>query len=160
MDSVNVLGWTKAATVLAQGLITGSAYYITMVEVPARMSLSMEAAVKSWKPCFNLAKNSQMFLSIFSMVGGCAIYYIEYGTTKQCALWPIASSMVFAIAPYTLIGMMPLNYELLDTEACIKKGDGWIKESLNKWAKLHSVCTVANIGAFGLMLYASFISGK
>ena len=65
----------------------------------------------------------QMFLSIFSMVGGCAIYYIEYGTTKQCALWPIASSMVFAIAPYTLIGMMPLNYELLDTEACIKKGE-------------------------------------
>ena len=63
-----------------------------------------------------------MFLSIFSMVGGCAIYYVEYGTAKQCALWPIASSMVASIVPYTLIGMMPLNYQLLETEKCIEKG--------------------------------------
>ena len=73
------------------------------------------------------------------MVGGFAIYYIEYGTTKQCALWPIASSMVFAIAPYTLTGMMPLNYQLLDTEACIKKGEVYstsiIKDAFKKWGR-------------------------
>ena len=83
----------------------------------------------------------QMFLSIFSMVGGFAIYYIEYGTTKQCALWPIASSMVFAIAPYTLIGMMPLNYQLLDTEACIKKGEVYstsiIKDAFKNGGGVH-----------------------
>ena len=75
MDSVNVLGWTKAATVLAQGLITGSAYYITMVEVPARMSLSMEAAVKSWKPCFNLAKNSQVGVSDIAFIDWLGFFY-------------------------------------------------------------------------------------
>jgi len=160
MGTINALECGKAVTILAQGLITGSAYYITMVEVPARMSLSMPSAIKSWRPCFDRAKNSQMFLSIFSMAGGFAIYYSEYGTEKQCALWPIASSMVTSIIPYTLFGMMPLNYQLLETEKCIEKGDGWIMDNLNKWANLHSVRTVINIGAFGIMLYAGLISGK
>ena len=60
MGTINALECGKAVTILAQGLITGSAYYITMVEVPARMSLSMPSAIKSWRPCFDRAKNSQV----------------------------------------------------------------------------------------------------
>lgn len=86
----------------------------------------------------------QMFLSIFSMAGGFAIYYSEYGTEKQCALWPIASSMVTSIIPYTLFGMMPLNYQLLETEKCIEKGMllNYLIEILLLFYILSNVCFV------------------
>ncbi|XP_065057920.1 uncharacterized protein LOC135685783 [Rhopilema esculentum] len=160
MDSLKLVDLAKLTTVLAQGLITGTAYYITMVEVPARLALDMPLAVKSWKPCFNGAKNSQIFWSTFSMLGGFIVYYLEYGTPKECILWPIASAMVVSIVPYTLIGMMPLNNQLVETQKCIEKGDRWIEGSLKKWGSLHAVRTVINLGAFGLMLYATFKSTK
>lgn len=64
----------------------------------------------------------QMILSTFSIVGGFLIYYLDLGTAKECIIWPAASAMIASIIPYTLIGMMPLNYQLLETEKCIEKG--------------------------------------
>lgn len=60
LSAADVSKWAKVITVLAQGLTSGSAYYITMVEAPARMENDMPTAVRIWKPLFNKAKNSQV----------------------------------------------------------------------------------------------------
>ena len=63
-----------------------------------------------------------MLVSSFSILGGLAIYYLDYGTPRSCIGWPLASCMIATVIPYTLIGMMPLNRQLLETEKCIEKG--------------------------------------
>ena len=59
-NSEDISRCLKVIVVVAEGLIAGSGYYISMVEVPARMQLDMKTAIRSWKPVFNQAKKSMV----------------------------------------------------------------------------------------------------
>eukprot|EP00794_Sanderia_malayensis_P000163 gene163-775_t len=160
MDAETASRCLKVVAVCSQGLTAGAALYITIVEVPARMSHDMTTAIRNWKPFFNRAKKTQGLVSIFGILAGPAIYMLDRGTPRECLAWPITSSIVFTVIPYTLLGMMPLNNELLETDKCIEKGDGWIKENLNKWACCHFLRTVINVGAFGVLAYTAVNCSK
>lgn len=95
------------ALVLAS-LFTGAAFYITLVEQPARLGLDDRALLAEWKPSYKRGFNLQGSLVAVTAVLG-TIAYIQTGHW----IWLTGALIIFANWPYTLIFLIPTNNRLL-----------------------------------------------
>ncbi len=133
--------------VLACGLFTGGALFIHFVEHPARMELGPVLGVPSFAAMYKRAAKMQPLLAFLSFLGGTAAWF-----AGAKAWWLVGGIIMGALFPYTIILMLPLNRELIDSG--LDKNSPRAAELLDHWGNLHKYRAFAALVAFVIFLLA------
>jgi hypothetical protein len=141
----------KFTATLAAAMFSGAALYINFVEQPARMTLDTKFAVAQWAPSYRRATWMQAPLALVSLVAGLGSWLLGGG-----AGWAIAALLIGAVVPFTFIGIMPTNRDLLTPGRDL--GTPETRALLERWAKLHAVRTVLSLAAATLYVYLALRS--
>lgn len=141
----------KVVATLSCGIFAGAALYATVVECPARMTHDSETAVKIWKPSFLKARSLMSKLVVISTGSSVAAFWCS--NQRRLNEWLLAGGLMFSLLPLTVLTMLPINNELMETEKCIDNGNVFIVDKLNAWSNRLAVKTVVSVGAFGFMIY-------
>jgi len=128
------------------GLFCGAAFYVNMVEHPARMSCGTELALREFAPSYRRATIMQATLAI----GG---FTLGLGAAWQLAEVAVAAGAVLlgASVPFTLIVIFPTNKQLLNPSLDAQSPKA--AKLLHRWNRLHAVRTVLSGAAFALLLW-------
>jgi Domain of unknown function (DUF1772) len=94
---------------LPAGLFAGAAAYVTFVEHPARVSCGVELAVIEFGPSYKRATVMQASLALVGTIAGIGRWGVGGGLG-----WLVASVMLGAVVPFTLVVILPTNNRLLD----------------------------------------------
>jgi hypothetical protein len=130
---------------LCAGLFAGAAVYITAVEHPARMSCGTELAVREFAPSYHRASIMQASLAIAgSLSGFSAVWMLEDGWSL------VASALLAAVVPFTLIVIRPTNQQLLDPGLDPRSERAAVL--LTRWGRLHAVRSALSSVAFVVFL--------
>ena len=125
----------------------GAAFYINVVEQPARMALDPGALLAQWKPSYRRGFAMQATLAVLSGALGLASAW-RMGDPR----WLPGALLMLANWPWTLFVIMPTNRRLLATPA--DAADGATRELIVKWSRLHAVRTALGLAACACYLYA------
>lgn len=125
---------------LAAALFAGAALYINVTEHPARMTLDTKFAASQWAPSYRRATWLQAPLALLSLVAGLCSWILGAGLG-----WAIAALLIGAVAPFTLIGIMPTNKSLLAPGRDLSTAE--TRSPLDRWARLHAVRTLVSLAA-------------
>src|ERR1700733_909374 len=96
---------------IAVALFTGAAFYVNIVEQPARLSLDDRALLIEWKPSYQRGAAMQAPLALL----GCLLGSIAWWQTSHPGFLIGAIAMI-APWPWTLIAIKPTNDALMGTE--------------------------------------------
>ena len=128
---------------LTAAIFAGAALYINLVEHPARMGLDTRAAVAEWAPSYRRATWMQAPLALLSLLAGLGSWWLGGGRA-----WAVAALLIGAVVPFTVLGIMPTNQQLLAPGRDLDSAE--TRRLLDRWINLHSVRTA-------LSLLATFI---
>src|SRR5713226_5191349 len=95
--------------VLACGLFTGAAVYISLVEHPARMECGVEIAATEFSPSYRRASIMQATFAAVGLVSSIAAWLA--GATFW---WVVAGALLGSVIPFTLILILPTNSKNYD----------------------------------------------
>ena len=132
--------------VLSCSLFAGAAIYINAAEHPARLECGTELAATVFGPSYHRAAAMQASLAIVATISG-----ITVALNGGSSLWVLGATLIFLVIPFTFIGIMPTNKQLLDPGR-----DRTAPETLNllrKWGKLHAVRSVLSSLAAVVYVY-------
>ena len=132
---------------LATGVFSGAAVYISVIDHPVRMSGDPAHALMEWRPSYRRATVMQASLAVI----GTALALIAWKNTAARA-WLHGAICLGAIIPYTLVIMMPINSRLADDH--LDPGGNEAKVLLDRWGKLHAFRSFLGLVAFAFMLTA------
>jgi hypothetical protein len=135
-----MLALAQFIAVLATALFAGAAIYINLVEHPARMGLSTEAAAAVWAPSYKRATVMQASLAMIGSLSGFTAWLVGAGP-----MWLVASLLILAVVPVTLLVIFPTNKKLL--EAGRDLGSHETRELLVKWGQLHAIRSALSAAA-------------
>jgi len=138
----------ECLAVLATGLFTGAAVYVSFVEHPARMACATEIALAEWRPSYRRATLMQAPLAILGFLFSGAASLAGSGL-----LWLVAGVALLAVVPFTLLVMWPTNRRL--ENASLEPSSAEARELLSRWARLHAVRAALGLAALMLMLFAA-----
>jgi Domain of unknown function (DUF1772) len=127
-------------------LFSGAAIYINVAEHPARMLEDARFALTQWAASYKRATLMQVPLALVGLATSVAAWL-----TGASAWWLIAGILIGSVVPFTLIGIMPTNHKLLESNR-----DGASAETralLARWSKLHAVRSVLSLLATVLLLW-------
>ncbi len=130
--------------VLACGLFTGAAVYISLVEHPARMECGIELATAEFPPSYRRASVMQAILAGLGLVSSLVAWLA--GATFW---WFVAGILLGAVIPFTLIVILPTNKQLLSPT--LDRRSARAGQLLARWGALHAVRSV--FGALSLLLF-------
>lgn len=133
--------------ILATGVFSGAAVYISVIEHPVRMSGDAAHALMEWRPTYRRATVMQASLAVI----GTALALIAWKHSAVRA-WLYGAICLGAVVPYTLLIMMPVNSQL--TGDHLTPGSDEAKALLDRWGKMHGVRSFLGLVAFALMLTA------
>jgi Domain of unknown function (DUF1772) len=143
--------WGILALVLAAAF-TGAAIYINVAEHPARLGLSVGSLLTQWKPSYARGFAMQASLAVLGgMLGALAWWKTRDG------LWLAGAVVLVSNWPYTLLGIMPTNRQLLATVP--ESADAATRALLERWGRLHAVRSGLGAIATVLFLIAAFRIG-
>lgn len=131
---------------LSATLFAGAAFYITLVEHPARLGLDDGPLLQQWQPSYLRALPLQGGLAVIGGVAGLLAGYL----TKDW-LWVTGAVVLLANWPFTLLVIMPVNKRLLALDP--HHADAESRAMLIQWGKLHAVRSV--LGAVAMLLFAA-----
>src|SRR5207247_4279980 len=94
--------------VLACGLFTGAAVYISLVEHPARMECGVEIAATEFPPRYRRASVMQATLAAVGLLSS-----IAASLAGATFWWAVAGVLLGSVIPFTLIVILPTNKQLL-----------------------------------------------
>ena len=135
---------------ICTGLFAGAALYISLVEHPARLSLTTGIALAEFRPSYRRAAVMQSSLAVLGAVSAIGAYFLGRG------IYPLVAGIVLALViPFTLVVVMPTNAKLLDETRT--SGTPETDVLLKKWGRLHNVRTIASMLA--LFILAADILG-
>jgi len=117
--------------------------YVSFVEHPARLRLDGAAAVAQWRPSYKRAAAMQIGLVIVGVISAIAAFMAGQGPGVLGG-----GALLAAMAPYTLIVIMPTNRRLLDTSRPV---DAATVALLHEWGRLHLVRTVGSLLAVAIL---------
>src|SRR5215813_15546203 len=118
--------------VVCAGLFSGAALYVTLVEHPARMACGPELAVREFAPSYKRATLLQLPLALVgSLAGGLAAW--RQANTRLL----VASILLMAVVPFTLVAILPTNNRLLDP--LLDPSSVKAIALLTRWGRLHAV---------------------
>ena len=96
---------------IAVALFTGAAFYVNVVEQPARLMLDDRALLTEWKPSYKRGAAMQAPLALV----GFLLAIIAWWQTSAAGFL-IGGVAIVAAWPWTLIGIKPTNDTLLATD--------------------------------------------
>ncbi|SRR6266567_4117980 len=132
--------------VLACGLFTGAAVYVSLVEHPARMECGVEVAAAEFPPSYRRGSVMQAILAAVGLLSSIAAWLA--GATFW---WPIAGILLGSVIPFTLIVILPTNKQLLNP--ALDRRSAETERLLARWAALHAVRSLLSALALLLFLY-------
>jgi hypothetical protein len=136
---------------LVSACFTGAAFYINLVEQPARLKLDDRAQVLEWKTAYKRSYAVQAPLAVLGFAFGMLAWY----QTKQL---PFLLGAVLMIAnwPWTLIVIKPVNDVLMATPA--DNAGAATRALIMKWNALHLVRSL--LGGAAAMSFLYGLSAK
>jgi hypothetical protein len=135
---------------LCAALFAGAALSITLAEHPARMGLEIRIAALQWAPSYTRATWMQVPLALLSLLSGVVAWRMGAGLG-----WLVAAVLIGAVVPFTVIGIMPTNHQLLAPGRDL--GSAETHTLLERWGHLHAVRTTLSVLA--TMLYIWWLLG-
>jgi uncharacterized membrane protein len=155
----SILDHLDTVAVIAAGFFTGTALYITIVEVPALRAFGLDEQWRFFPYMYERAAVSQAAFTATAGVAGIVHGTRIIGSTFHRNLWIAAGLTFIAMGPYTLICMLPTNKAIINDNKSVKFGKesqinvATRKELLDKWALFHVVRTVSSVASFGAMVF-------
>jgi hypothetical protein len=133
---------------IVAALFTGAAFYINMVEQPARLMLDDRALLAEWKLAYKrgFAMQAPSALIGFGLGAVAAFFHSEWR-------WFAGALVLVANWPFTLLVIMPTNNRLMVIEP--HDAGPRSRELIKQWGRLHSVRTGLGVTATALFLWAS-----
>lgn len=135
--------------VLCCTLFAGAAIYINLVEHPARMGCDTKTAATVWAPSYERATVMQAPLAALSFLAGVGAWLFAGGI-----LWLIGALLIGLVIPFTFIGVMPTNHQLLAPGRDLSSIE--TRSLLVKWGRLHAVRSVLSLLASIVYLVSLF----
>jgi hypothetical protein len=117
---------------LAAGLFAGAAIYINLAEHPARLSLSTEIAVATWRPSYKRATLVQVPLAVMSSLAAVLAWLLGGGSG-----WLIGGICIIFVVPFTLLVIKPTNNKLLAADLDFEAPE--TRLLLKRWGRLHAI---------------------
>lgn len=133
---------------IVAAVFAGAAFYINVVEQPARLGLDDRALVTQWKIAYTRGFVMQASLAIIGFLLGLLAWW-----QTDNWLWLFGAAVIIANWPYTLFGIMPTNQKLMTTEPASAGRES--RTLIKKWAALHAVRTALGFAAALIFLWAS-----
>ena len=130
--------------VLAAGLFSGAATYITFVEHPARLACGPAIALAQWRPSYQRATVMQASLALLGLGSAVAAYLAGRGAAVL-----VGGMVLGAVVPFTLLVIRPTNRRLEAPGLVADTPE--IERLLRQWGTLHAVRTAAALVAFGIL---------
>ncbi len=131
----------QMAATLACGIFTGAAVYINFVEHPARMKCGTPLAVTEFGPSYHRAAVMQASLAGIGSITAIAAWWMG-----SSSWWLVGGIFLFAVIPFTLIIIMPINTKLLGPD--LNKDSEDALRLLTTWNRLHAVRSLLSFVAF------------
>ena len=135
--------------VLCCTLFAGAAIYISLVEHPARMGCDTKTAATVWAPSYKRATVMQAPLAAVSFLAGVGAWLFGGGI-----LWLIGVVLIGLVIPFTFIGVMRTNHQLLAPGRDLSSTE--TRSLLEKWGRLHAVRSVLSFLASIVYLVSLF----
>lgn len=135
------------ALVLAAAF-TGAAFYINFAEHPARMKLPIEHALAQWAPAYKAGFTMQSSLAATGALLAFAAAYRSGDWT-----WAFGGAVLLANWPYTMLVILPLNTQLLETAP--ETANDETRAMLARWDRLHAVRTTLGLAAVAVLFSAA-----
>lgn len=156
MGPLDAEALAKIAATGFAGIFAGAATYISAVQHPAVVDTDdLAVQVPFFYHMYPKAASMQAPTAILSGASAIAVHYLQKEKPIEMPLvWLVSGCLMVAIVPYTVVTMIPLNNQLMDSKQCLAEGKVWMNKSLKRWAKLHNVRTAVSIAAFTGMLVA------
>jgi len=132
---------------VAAAAFTGAAFYVNVVEQPARLSLDDRALLGEWKPSYQRGFAMQASLALVSGALGLAALWAS-GDWR----WLAGAMLILINWPYTLSVIRPTNDKLNAIAA--DKADAASRALIEKWGWLHAARTALGIAATAAYLWA------
>jgi hypothetical protein len=130
-------------------LFAGAAIYINLVEHPARMGCDTKTAATVWAPSYKRATVMQAPLAVISFLAGVVAWLLGGGV-----LWLIGAVLIGLVIPFTFVGVMPTNHQLLAPGRDLSSVE--TRSLLEKWGRLHAVRSVLSFLASIVYLVSIF----
>jgi hypothetical protein len=141
----------ELVALLACGLFTGAAWYISLVEHPARMECGVELAATQFSPSYRRARVMQASLAVVCLLSSVAAWLA--GATFW---WAVAGVLLGSVIPFTLIVILPANKQLLSPT--LDNRSAQTAQLLARWGTLHNVRSVLSGMALLLFVYLSIFT--
>jgi len=148
-----ILDHSNILSTISGGIFTGAAAYISFSEVPALNDSGPNEFWRFFPHMYKRAAIMQASLTVISGVSG-VVYSLRIAESSPflSKVWLGAATTFIAIAPYTILFMMPTNNRIIESNKTLEK-ESEKEELLNKWYKLHLVRTVSSLLGFSAMVY-------
>jgi Domain of unknown function (DUF1772) len=134
----------ELVALVCTALFAGACAYVSFVEQPARMACGPAVALAQWRPSFKRAAAMQAGLAAVGLLSAVAAYTLGRGLPVL-----VGGLLLGAMAPYTLVVIMPTNRQLLDGARGPETAG--TMELLHRWGQLHAVRTAASLVALGVL---------
>ena len=125
----------------------GAAFYVNFAEQPARLSLDDRSLLAEWKPSYKRGFAMQAPLAIVGFLLGILAWW-----QTGAWLWLVGAVVLVTNWPYTLLGIMPTNNQLMTLDPADAGPDS--RRLIEKWAKLHAVRTALGFAATVIFAWA------
>jgi hypothetical protein len=130
---------------LCAGFFAGAAVYLTFVEHPARLECGPALALREFRPSYRRAAVMQVGLAAVGFLAGVG----AWAQGGRGATWLLASVLLGAVMPFTVLVILPTNTRLLDPTLAPESPEA--ARLLARWGRLHAVRSVASAVAFVLL---------
>src|SRR6266568_4559556 len=120
---------------LACGLFTGAALYVSLVEHPARMECGVELATAQFPPSYRRGTIMQVTLAAVCLLSSIAAWLA--GATFW---WVVAGVLQVLVIPFTLMVILPTNKQLLNP--ALDRRSVQTGRLLARWGRLHALRSV------------------
>lgn len=120
---------------IASAVFAGAAFYVNVVEQPARLSLDDRALLTEWKPAYQRGAAMQAPLALVGFLLGMLAWW-QVGHSA----FLIGALLIIAPWPWTLIVIKPTNDALLATE--LNAAGPPTRALIVRWGTIHAVRTL------------------